>query len=363
MATQEIPREAAIVLRGDSGIQRTFGALSVDDVVEQTRIVHDLMKRVMVDGTHYGTIPGCGTKQCLLKAGAETIAFVLRLAPEFTVEVVPLGGEHREVRVVCRLRSIHTGAFVAEGVGSCSTMESKYRWRKGGRSCPECGSDALKRSKYAPKGRPNEKPGWYCYAKAGGCGTEFSYDDERIAEQVSGRVENPDIADTYNTVLKMAKKRAYVDGTITAAAASDVFTQDVEDDEQPDAPAFEPRIAPHNEQRRAAPPAPVAPDVKEITSGEGRTRRVLANWEALIAADPDHALAYTPSGPHAGEPLSERASDAELRTLLAMAEKGKGSYWPALIVGIRRELARRASSEPVPCDDTIPEFEREEEGE
>lgn len=110
-------------------------------------------------------------------------------------------------------------------------------------------------------------------------------------------------------------------------------------------------------------PAAVEPDVKEITVGDGKTRRVLANWEALIAADPDHALAYTPSGPHAGEPLSERASDAELRTLLAMAEKGKGSYWPALIVGIRRELARRASADPVPCDDTIPEFEREEDAE
>lgn len=110
-------------------------------------------------------------------------------------------------------------------------------------------------------------------------------------------------------------------------------------------------------------PAAVEPDVKEITVGDGKTRRVLANWEALIAADHDHALAYTPSGPHAGEPLSERASDAELRTLLAMAEKGKGSYWPALIVGIRRELARRASAEPVPCDDTIPEFEREEDAE
>jgi hypothetical protein len=44
-----------------------------------------------------------------------------------------------------------------------------------------------------------------------------------------GRSENPDIADLYNTVLKMAKKRAFVDATITATAASDFFTQDVED--------------------------------------------------------------------------------------------------------------------------------------
>ena len=33
----------------------------------------------------------------------------------------------------------------------------------------------------------------------------------------------------YNTVLKMAKKRALVDAVLTATAASDIFTQDLED--------------------------------------------------------------------------------------------------------------------------------------
>ena len=36
-------------------------------------------------------------------------------------------------------------------------------------------------------------------------------------------------ADIANTVLKMAKKRAQIDLTLTATAASDCFTQDVED--------------------------------------------------------------------------------------------------------------------------------------
>jgi hypothetical protein len=36
-------------------------------------------------------------------------------------------------------------------------------------------------------------------------------------------------ADVANTVLKMAKKRAQIDLTLTATAASDIFTQDVED--------------------------------------------------------------------------------------------------------------------------------------
>ena len=40
------------------------------------------------------------------------------------------------------------------------------------------------------------------------------------------KADNPDIADLYNTVLKMAKKRAFVDATITALSVGDMFTQD-----------------------------------------------------------------------------------------------------------------------------------------
>ena len=50
------------------------------------------------------------------------------------------------------------------------------------------------------------------------------------------KVDNPDIADTYNTVLKMACKRALVHATINATAASDIFTQDLEDLPQADQP-------------------------------------------------------------------------------------------------------------------------------
>jgi hypothetical protein len=46
---------------------------------------------------------------------------------------------------------------------------------------------------------------------------------------IGEKMENPDIADQYNTVLKMAKKRAHVDAILTATGASDIFTQDVED--------------------------------------------------------------------------------------------------------------------------------------
>ncbi len=200
--------------------------MSVNSIVERKRKLVQVMESVMKDGEHYGKIPGTN-KPTLLKAGAEVLATVFGLAPTFKITRTDFAGGHREYEITCTLTHIPTGATLGEGVGSCSTMESKYRWRKSftDRACPECGNatGALMKSK--------QKPEWFCWAKKGGCGETFALDDKRITEQTIGeaKVENPDIADVYNTVLKMAKKRAQVDATLTAVGASDILTQDLED--------------------------------------------------------------------------------------------------------------------------------------
>jgi hypothetical protein len=71
--------------------------------------------------------------------------------------------------------------------------------------------------------RSKEGDGHYCWKKQGGCGWTGR------VNQPSGKVDNPDLADQKNTVLKMAVKRALVAATITAIHASDMFTQDLED--------------------------------------------------------------------------------------------------------------------------------------
>ena len=61
---------------------------------------------------------------------------------------------------------------------------------------------------------------------------------------MAGEVENPDPWDLDTTLLKMAEKRAHVDATLRACAASGLFTQDIEDQVRPPAPvepAPEPR--------------------------------------------------------------------------------------------------------------------------
>lgn len=198
--------------------------LSVTEVSNQVAKIQDLMSKVMHDGEHFGTIPGVGKdRKSLFKSGAEKLCFVFRLAPEFAVERDDLPNGHREYRVTCRLRSMASSVIVGEGLGSCSTMETKYRYREN--------SDYEVLDEPIPEDSKERKAE---YRKQGYGMKKVNGDWCWVRYTSSERVENPDIADTYNTVLKMAKKRAHIDATITACAASDIFTQDVGDaDEEP----------------------------------------------------------------------------------------------------------------------------------
>jgi len=204
---------------------------SVEEMIGHVGLIQDVMAHTMRKDVHYGVIPGTGTKPTLLKAGAEKLSLTFRLRPKFTIERLDLSDGHRELIVTCNMYN-SAGGHEGQGVGSCSTMESKYRWRKEERTCPTCGKAAI------IKGKAEYGGGWLCWAKKEGCGGKWADGAQEIESQQVGRVENPDIADVYNTVLKMAKKRAQVDATLTATAASDLFTQDVEDMRQ-ESPAVE----------------------------------------------------------------------------------------------------------------------------
>ena len=200
--------------------------LSARDIQAQVNAIQEVMAQVMTKDVHYGVVPGCGDKPTLLKPGAEKLFMTFRLRPivdpDRDVKVRELPGGHREVVIYTHVLNAD-GLELATGIGSCSSMESKYRWRNEGRKCPKCGAETI------IKGREEYGGGWLCHAKRGGCGAKFEDDDAAITKQKTGKVENPDIADVYNTVLKIADKRSSVSGCLKATAASDIFTQDIED--------------------------------------------------------------------------------------------------------------------------------------
>jgi hypothetical protein len=230
---------------------------SVGEVLEQSNKIQELMKVALKEGQHYGIIPGT-KKQSLLKPGAEKINFLFRIGTGDLQETrVDMPEGHREVTIKTPMIHIPTGTVIAFGIGSCSTMESKYRYRQANRKCPKCGKETI------IKGKEEYGGGWLCYAKKGGCGAKWPDDAKEITSQEVGQVENKDIADVYNTVLKMAAKRSYVDGTIKASAASDFFTQDVEDMEEFATPA-------ESEPRNVTPPKTQPPDQREAALADLR---------------------------------------------------------------------------------------------
>ena len=173
---------------------------SLAEVKASVNLIQQVMKDVMQDGTHYGKIPGTQSPT-LLKAGAEKIMATFRLAAD--PEIFDLSTED-EARFRIKVRmSSPSGVFVGAGIGECSSSEEKYKWIKA--VCDdewESTPEDLRRIKWKK-----------AYGKQ-------PYKVKQIRSN---------IADLRNTVLKMAKKRALVDAVLTATAASDIFSQDLED--------------------------------------------------------------------------------------------------------------------------------------
>ena len=176
--------------------------LTAKEVKAQVNLIQEVMAAVMKKDVHYGIIPGC-KQPSLYKAGAEKILATFRLSVEPIVEDL---STHDEIKYRVTARGVHqgTGIFVGAGIGECSSNEDKYKWRG-------VVSDAEWNA--MPEDRKRIK---YCKPT-----------DWNKAGEIRQIRTNP--ADLANTVLKMAKKRAQVDLTLTATAASDCFTQDLED--------------------------------------------------------------------------------------------------------------------------------------
>ncbi len=171
--------------------------LSAPEIKDQVQLIQQVMKAVMLNGTHYGKIPGCGDKPALLKPGAEKLASTFRFAIDPQVEDHSNDDSCRyRVRAVCTHQI--TGQYLGTGIGEASGAEVKYAWR------------------------------------AAVCEAEFDHTPEalrRLKWERSGsavKQVRTNQADIANTVLKMAKKRALVDGVLTITAASDIFTQDID---------------------------------------------------------------------------------------------------------------------------------------
>lgn len=182
----------------ENELMKLVDTVEIEDVsttLSKVARIQTAIKGALKGGQDYDTIPGTG-KPTLLKPGAEKILMMFGLTSEYEiidrVEDWSKGVFSYTVRCVLS----KNGIKITEGLGNCNSKEDKYRYRWV---------------------KPEDVP--------------VGIDPSSLKSNQYGkvRVENDEIYSQVNTILKMAKKRAQVDASLTVASLSEVFTQDMED--------------------------------------------------------------------------------------------------------------------------------------
>src|SRR5437868_12053359 len=100
--------------------------LTAATIRAHVNLIQEVMKAVMKESTHYGTIPGC-KKPSLWKPGAEVLFATFRISVDPAIEDLSTRDEAR-FRVVARATSAN-GTPLGSAVGEASSDEEKYKWR------------------------------------------------------------------------------------------------------------------------------------------------------------------------------------------------------------------------------------------
>ncbi|APM40175.1 hypothetical protein [Clostridium kluyveri] len=143
-------------------------AITLNDAKNRVELLQSFVKEMMIINIDYGFIPSC-SKPSLFKSGAEKLCDIFGFSKKIEilnrVEDWEKALFHYEIKTI--LINKKTGLIEAEGIGSCNNRERKYKTQDG-----------------------------------------YSI---------------------VNNILKMAKKRAFIDAVLSATRSSGLFTQDMED--------------------------------------------------------------------------------------------------------------------------------------
>lgn len=144
--------------------------ITLNEAKERLLMLQNFVKEIMIPGVDYGLIPKCD-KPTLFKSGGEKLCDIFGFSKSFEVinriEDWEKGLFHYEV--MATLTNKRTGHIEAQGLGCCNNKERKY--------------------------------------------------------------SSQDAYSIINTILKMGKKRAFIDAVLSATRTSGLFTQDIEDEE------------------------------------------------------------------------------------------------------------------------------------
>lgn len=257
------------------------GMMPLAEVVGRVRRIQEVMSALMKDGIHYGTIPGT-PKPTLYQPGAELLCLTFHVGPEPRVEDLSTNDTVR-YRVTMRGVLQTTGEMLGEGVGECSSDETKYRWCK-----PVCDEEFNE----TPEDRRREK--WMR-------GKNGNYRAKQI------RLSPADIA---NTILKMAFKRALISMTRVTLACSDIFAQDLED---------------------------LPPDVREAVLDAENQEQAVPKKEPQRASASNGGAKPTNGQPKPAAPTPEVPSELSAPTTIQSVSERKGPNGPIWYINTAKQ--------------------------
>lgn len=226
------------------------------DVQRASTIVSKIRKEIMVEGVHYGKIPGTNDKPTLFLPGMELLMRAFRVRPVY--------------RPLTVIEDFHTPLFfyryqcdlvwkdndqIVEGsaIGSANSMETKWasRWvpihqvpkkydpetleKKGGR-VSEFAFAIEKAETSGQYGKPAEY--WLAFQRGIEDGTATRIEKKTKTgktmeaweiDSTLYAIPNPQIFDQTNTIDKIAQKRSLSSAIKGVAGVSEYFTVDMED--------------------------------------------------------------------------------------------------------------------------------------
>lgn len=226
------PTGSEVVVMDDTQIEVLGGGLPVtrqdlDSLRERIALLKEFVRNQMTVDIDYGIIPGC-QKPSLFQPGAQKLTqlFGLSVRKESTFKEIDKHANFAMFSYRADIFHGRTGKLLAQCEGSCNSREKKYA-------------------------------------------TRYS----------QGAKEETPIYDIMNTLQKMAQKRAFVGGVIEACAASDFFTQDIDDPEDAK------QLGVRQEPQRASASIPKA------------TRAVSSDQSSAVTCDCGNTMMISKYGP------------------------------------------------------------------
>lgn len=206
----EETKAVTIWTQGGAIQPKSFGQIKAEEKFLKEYVDEFLEEGEFKAGADYGSVPGID--HMAFYTGICKVMRDFNLAEGDPIidkekETILIQGrkvDHLTYTIKTPIMNTINGNILGVAKGTCSTLETKYRFRGDNRICPDCEKATI------TEGKEEFGGGWVCWKKQGGCGKKFKKDDTRITEQPVGKQENLNPYDLSDTAMFMAGKRGVV---------------------------------------------------------------------------------------------------------------------------------------------------------